>query len=435
MDSEKYWWKRAKIYELYIDKFAGTIGALADGLGYFEALGVNTLHLLPHYPSPMIDGGYDVTDYRGVRPELGSVEDFAALVSRAHERGLRILIDWPLNHTSTQHPWFAEARLSRDNPKRDFYLWSEKPDKFLEAPNAFPDMKASNWIYNPPTDDHYFATFYPEQADLNWDNPDVFAEIVGAMDFWIELGVDGFRLDAVPHLVKRDGTDCRGLPETHAILKRIRAHIEVNHPEVILVAEAHNTLPLTKAYFGAGDECHMAYNFVLAAETWLALATSDRGRLDACAEESRDIPENCQWITFLRNHDEISFDTAMDPEERRILMDFLDPDRRYVMKKAGLTSVRVATVFSGKRDGIREAFSLLFSMPGAPDIYYGDEIGMQNLDPEEGVLDTRKFVRGPFDRAAAAAAVQDPGSIFNEVARMLRQTNPSPGNDAAKSGM
>lgn len=423
MNSNKYWWKSAKIYELYIDKFAGTLAGVTDELDYFSTLGVNTLHLLPHYPSPMIDDGYDVTDYKGVRPELGTLQDFEELIHQAHAYGIRIVVDWPLNHTSIQHPWFSEARLSSDNPKRGFYLWSKDTERFSQAPNAFPDIKTSNWIFNPPTEDYYFATFYPEQADLNWDNPDVFREIVAAMDFWVEMGVDGFRLDAAPHLIKRDGTSCKGLRETHAVIKRLRAHLEAKYPEVILIAEAHEDLALTKEYFGKGDECHMAYNFVLAAEMWLALATGDATRLQKTIEESRDIPENCQWAIFLRNHDEISLDATMNPTERATLMHFLDPEERYVMKKIGLTSMRVASIFGGERDKIQKAFSLLYSTPGATVTYYGDEIGMQNLKHQEGVLDTRKFVRGPFDRAAAKLEMQDPTSLFNEVARLLRATN------------
>jgi maltose alpha-D-glucosyltransferase/alpha-amylase len=423
MNPNRYWWKIAKIYELYIDKFAGDIPGLIAELEYFKTLGIDTIHLLPHYPSPMVDDGYDVTDYCGVRAELGTLDDFKELLDKAHARGIRILVDWPFNHTSIQHPWFAEARLSKDNPKRDFYLWDDHNEKFSQAPNAFPDIKPSDWIYNPPTGDHYFATFYPEQADLNWDNPEVFEGIAAAMGFWADLGVDGFRLDAAPHLIKREGTSCKGLPETHATIKKLRARLEATHPEVILIAEAHEDLALTKEYFGKGDECHMAYNFVLASEMWLALATGDTARLQKTVEESRDIPENCQWAIFLRNHDEISLDAAMNPAERETLMRFLDPEERYVMKKIGLTSVRVANIFGGQRERIQKAFSLLYSTPGAPVTYYGDEIGMMNLEHQEGVVDTRKFVRGPFDRAAAKIEMQDPESLFNEVAKMLRQTN------------
>jgi|SRR5665213_841574 len=422
MQPKEYWWKKAKIYELYIDKFAGTIRGLIAELEYFETLGINTLHLLPHYPSPLVDDGYDVTDYCSVREELGTLEDFKVLVQQARERGIRILIDWAFNHTSIQHPWFSEARLSKESPKRDYYLWSETGKEFPDATNAFPDIKSSDWIYNPPTEDYYFATFYPEQADLNWDNEQVFREITSAMDFWAELGVSGFRLDAAPHLIKRNGTSCKGLPETHAIIKKIRAHLETKYPEVILIAEAQQDLAFTKEYFGKGDECQMAYHFGLMEEMWLALATNDTTRFVKMLEESRDIPENCQWAIFLRNHDEIAMG-VLPENDRATLLKFLDPEKQYVMEKAGLTSMRIANIFGGDRAKITKALEMLYSAPGASVTYYGDEIGMANLPRDRGITDTRKFVRGQFDRESAKLAMQDPESLFNEVARLLRKSN------------
>ncbi len=222
------WWMSAKLYELYIDKFSpdGTIAGLTASLDYFGSLGVDTLHLLPHYPSGGIDDGYDVTDYRAVRPELGTLGDFSQLIKEAHAGGLRIMVDFVLNHTSNKHPWFLEASASRQSPKRDFYLWSETGKEFPESPNPFPDFKQNNWIRNEATGDYYFATFYPEQPDLNWDNPAVEEAMWEHMAFWAQMGVDGFRLDAAPHLIKREGTRCKGLPETHAVLKKLRARLE-----------------------------------------------------------------------------------------------------------------------------------------------------------------------------------------------------------------
>ena len=423
MATPKYWWKEAKIYELYIDKFAGDLNGLAAELDYFAALGVNCLHLLPHYPSPMIDGGYDVTDYKNVRTELGTVEDFAELVRQAAARDIRIVIDWVSNHTSSEHPWFEEARSTKNNPYRNFYLWSETGKEFAQATNAFPDIKESDWIFNPRTGDYYFATFYPEQPDLNWDEPRVFAEMVEAMDFWIELGVSGFRLDAARHIIKRDGTDCINLPETHSVLKRIRAHFEERgFHDVILIAEAVGNLDVTKAYFGDGDECHMVYHFGLAEQMWLALAKGDRTKFERVLEESRDIPENCQWVVFLRNHDEIALGD-LDENDRAALMQFLDPDKRYWMEKANLTSMRLAEVFAGDETKIRAALEMLYKAPGAHVMYYGDEIGMRNLDRQEGIVDTRKYVRGVFDRESARSQMKDPGSLFNEVAKLMRSTS------------
>ena len=423
MAAQKYWWKEAKIYELYIDKFAGDLKGLTAELDYFTALGVNTLHLLPHYPSPMIDDGYDITDYKNVRPELGTLDDFAELVRQAAARDIRIIIDWPSNHTSSEHPWFEEARSSKDNPYRNFYLWSDTGKEFADATNAFPDIKDSDWIYNPRTEDYYFATFYPEQPDLNWDEPRVFAEMVEAMDFWIELGVSGFRLDAAPHLIKRDGTKCKGLPETHALLKRIRAHLEERgFHDVILIAEAFESLEQTKAYFGNGDECHMAYHFGLAEQMWLALAKGDLSKFQHMLEESTNIPENCQWAVFLRNHDEIALGD-LDEADRAALLGFLDPQKQYLMQKANLTATRLAEVFGGDRAKIGAALEMLYKAPGAHVMYYGDEIGMRNLERQEGLLDTRKYVRGNFDRAAAHLQMKDPESLFNEVAKLMRATN------------
>lgn len=423
MTEQKYWWKNAKIYELYIDKFADNLGDLTTKLDYFTTLGVNTLHILPHYPSPMIDDGYDVTDYKNVRQELGTLEDFAELVRQAAVRDMRIVIDWVSNHTSTEHPWFEAARSSKDSPYRDFYLWSETGKEFAGATNAFPDIKPSNWIYNPRTEDYYFATFYPEQPDLNWDNPRVFAEIREAMDFWIKLGVSGFRLDAAAHLIKRDGTNCKGLPETHAVLKRMRKHLEERgFHEVILIGEAFENIEQSKAYFGNGDECHMVYHFGLAEQMWLALAKGDKTGFERVLHESSAIPDNCQWVIFLRNHDEIALG-GIDEADRAALLQFLDPKKRYYMQKLNLTAVRLAEVFGGDKAKILGALETLYKTHGAHVMYYGDEIGMRNLEPQKGVLDTRKFVRGKFDWDAARSQMKDPESLFSEAARLIRSTD------------
>lgn len=419
-DTKTYWWKKAKIYELYIDKFAGDINGLIQHLEYVTALGINCLHLLPHFPSPMVDGGYDIVDYRGVRPELGTLGDFRELLAQAHARDIRIIIDFVLNHTSNQHPWFAEARGSRTNPKRDFYLWSDTGRGFEGSTNAFPDIKQSNWIYNPQTHDYYFATFYPEQPDLNWDNHEVYRAMCANMDFWADMGVDGFRLDAAPHLIKREGTASKGLPETHELIKRIRRHIEAKHPEVILLAEAHQTVALTKKYFGNGDECHLAYHFPLAEVLWLALAGEDKTSVETMVKDSFDIPVNCQWAVFLRNHDELSL-TTLSTEDRMRLIGFLDPHRAYLFKKSQAASVRVASVFDGNRKKIEAAFEMLYAIPGAPVMYYGDEIGMRNLPRAGAVVDTRTYVRGAFDWQEAEKQQRDSDSLFNHVAQIIQR--------------
>ncbi len=247
---DPFWWKDAKIYELYVDKFAVDFKGLSGKIGYFTRLGINTLHILPHYPSPMADDGYDISDYRDVRADLGTMEDFRAFIVAAHESGIRVITDFVLNHVSVEHPWFVEARSSKDNPKRGWFLWSDTGREYKDAWNAFPDIKDDNWIPNPATGDAYYATFYPDQPDLNWTNPEVEQTMIATMDFWADIGVDGFRLDAASVLIKKEGTRCRDLPETHAIIKRIRAHLDAKYPRgVIMLAEAHN-----KEYFGDGDE-------------------------------------------------------------------------------------------------------------------------------------------------------------------------------------
>ncbi len=419
MDTRTYWWKTAKIYELYIDKFAGNIDGLISHLDYFNTLGVNTLHLLPHYPSPMVDDGYDITDYQSVRDELGSIEDFQRLINEAHKRGLRVITDFVLNHTSNQHPWFIEASASKKNPKRDFYLWREIDYGFEGASNMFPDIKPSNWIHNLATEDYYFATFYPQQPDLNWDNEEVFDAMVSTMEYWAKMGVDGFRLDAAPFLVKRENTTSKGLTETHQVIKNIRARLEKNYPDVILLAEAAQSVALTKTYFGDGNECHMAYHFPLMEQMLMALVFDEPERVTYMTEQSFDIPDNCQWATFLRNHDEISLAT-LPPKEHEELFEAMDPQHLYAFEKLKTTSMRVAEIFRGDEQKILTALTTLYSAPGATIMYYGDEIGMRNLPVEEGIVDTRKYVRGAFDWDEADRQSKDPNSIFNQTAKIIR---------------
>jgi len=421
MQREKYWWKEARIYELYIDKFAGDIKGLTARLDYFTALGINCLHLLPHYPSAMVDDGYDITNYRGVRAELGTLDDFKDMLDQAHARGIRIITDFALNHTSDKHPWFLEASRSKHNARRDFYLWRDEPRGFDGASNMLPDTKSSNWIANPATADYYFATFYPQQPDLNWDNAEVAREMLANMEFWADLGIDGFRLDAAGFLIKREDSASRGLRETHQILKDIRARLEAKHPDVILLAESAEMPELTREYFGDGDECHMAYHFPLAEQLWMALAFRDRLPLQAMIERSfKDIPDNCAWAVFLRNHDEISLAT-LEEDARAQLIDALDPLHEYLFNKGDAISLRAANALHGDPQKIREAFELLYSMPGTPIMYYGDEIGMRNLSVQEGIVDTRRYVRGAFDWQEAERQIKDPGSLWNSTREIIRR--------------
>ncbi len=418
---QKYWWKSAKIYELYIDKFAGDIQGLIANLDYFTKLGVNALHILPHYPSPMVDDGYDITDYRGVREDLGTLDDFQQLITAAHDKGIRIIVDFVCNHTSDQHEWFIKARSSRDNPWRQFYLWSETGREFALASNGMSDVKPSNWIWNEATKDYYYATYYPNQPDLNWDYPAVYEEMIAIMKYWADMGVDGFRLDAIPNLIKRDGTRCRGLPETHALIKRLRHRLEEGYPNTILIAEARSDIATMKEYFGNGDECHMAYHFLLMEEMWAAIYRGNTERLKKIIEDSLTIPENCQWAIFLRNHDELALG-MIEPEEHEALLKFLDSESKFLFKQKR-TSVRLGHVFKGDREKTMDALRMLYTLPGAPIMYYGDEIGMQNLDHDPSIVDSRKYVRGRFDWDNAKRQLDDPESLLTAVSKLLQETN------------
>lgn len=413
------WWKSAKIYELYVDKFAGTFKNLSNQLEYFEKLGVTMLHILPHYPSPMQDGGYDVMDYLNVRPELGTLEDFDAFVKEAHTRGIRVMVDFILNHVSEHHPWFIDARTAKDSSHRDYFLWHEDEGRFKESWNAFPGIKPSNWIRNEPTEDYYYATFYPQQPDLNWDNPDVLDAMLANMDFWADRGVDAFRLDAVLTLVKRDGVVSKGLPETHDIIKKIRKHLDEKYGgRIALLAESHMEVDGIKSFFGASDECHLAYHFPMMESLLLAMMFGEVERVKEMLEKSDGIPANCAWAYFLRNHDEISLAT-LPLIRRNTLVTLLDPQGEYLFNYGQATAVRLANIFPDEAQR-REALKLLYALPGTTVMYYGDEIGMKNLPREDGVLDTRVFVRGPFDWEEAERQLSDPESLFHFTAALLR---------------
>lgn len=402
------------IYEVYIDKFAKNLRGMTGKLDYLKKLGVGCIWLLPHYPSPMIDDGYDVSDYLNIRSELGTLDDFRNFTTEAHENGIRVIIDFVLNHTSIEHRWFRE--------KKDFFLWSKTGTEFLGAVNPFSHIKPSNWILDKKTGEYYFSTFYPQQADLNWDNPEVFTEMMKVVDLWVNMGVDGFRLDAVPFLIKREGTECTNLPETHQIMKKIRAHLENKNPEVILLAEANGPLERVVEYFGNGDECHMVFHFHLMSAMFLALKRGIGENIDIVeklVKNSFNIPENCQWGTFLRNHDELTL-SHVSPARRDELLRWLDPGKLYSFKGGHGASVRLATIFKGDKEKIVEAFNLLFHLSGSPVIYYGDEIGMENIKLLDSPLDTRKYVRGDFDWQEAEEQSADPDSLLSLVSQVIK---------------
>lgn len=416
--ANNHWWQKAVFYELYVEKFTGNFRKLAERLDYFSALGVDCLQVLPHYPSPMKDGGYDVSDYRGVRRDLGTLADFKNFVAAVQERNIRVIIDLVLNHTSEKHPWFLEARRTKDNPKRDYYLWSESGTGFKEAVNAFPDIKKKNWIYNPGTKDYYYATFYPEQPDLNWNNPKVFSEITAIMDFWFSCGVSGFRLDAASHLVKKENSPSKSLPETHAILKRLRAYIKTKAPEAVLLAEVEDSLTEVKKYFGEGDECQLVYNFPLASKMIFAAMRGNASLIGGILNESKSIPTDAAWVAFLRNHDELSL-LMLSAPERQELRAYADAQGRYGFREGRDLAMRLASIFRKEPQKIREAFRMLLALPAAAVIYYGEEIGMENKKLLFRPKDTRKYVRGDFDWREAERQMKDPDSLFSYVKKLV----------------
>jgi maltose alpha-D-glucosyltransferase/alpha-amylase len=316
------WYKDAIIYELPVKSFAdgnndgiGDFPGLIDKLDYVRDLGVTCLWLLPFFQSPLKDDGYDISAYCDVHPSYGTLEDFRRFLKAAHDRQMQVVIELVLNHTSDQHPWFERARTSRPGlPERDFYVWSETNDKYRDARIIFVDSERSNWSWDPTAHGYYWHRFFHHQPDLNYDNPAVLHEVQRILDFWLDLGVDGFRLDAVPYLVEREGTSCENLPETHAIIKAIRRHVDSRAPNRMLLAEANHLPAEVRAYFGDGDECHMAYHFPLMPRIFMALHVEDRSPITDILDQTPAIPDTCQWALFLRNHDELTLSMLTEDE-------------------------------------------------------------------------------------------------------------------------
>lgn len=379
--SDPLWYKDAIIYELHVKAFAdsnndgiGDFGGLIEKLDYLQDLGVTCLWLLPFFPSPLKDDGYDISDYLGVHPSYGTMEDFQAFLDAAHERGLQVLIELVVNHTSDQHPWFQAARLAPPgSPERDFYVWSDTPEKYKEARIIFTDTEKSNWTWDPVAQAYYWHRFFSHQPDVNFDNPRVMDEVLKALRFWLDMGVDAIRLDAIPYLVEREGTNCENLPETHAAIKRIRAEIDAHYSGRMILAEANQWPSDVRPYFGDGDECHMTFHFPLMPRIYMALRQEDRLPITDIMAQTPDIPENCQWGLFLRNHDELTLEMVTNDERDYMYLAYsADPRMRINL---GIRR-RLAPLVDNNRRRIELLNSLLFSFPGTPIIYYGDEIGM-----------------------------------------------------------
>ncbi|MFY9804696.1 MAG: maltose alpha-D-glucosyltransferase [Candidatus Acidiferrales bacterium] len=390
------WYKDAIIYQLHVRTFCdsnsdgiGDFPGLMQKLDYLQDLGINAIWLLPFFPSPLRDDGYDIANYRAIHPNYGTLDDFKAFLAAAHARGIRVIIEMVLNHTSDQHPWFQESRSSRDNPKRDWYVWSDTDDRYRAVRIIFLDTELSNWAWDPVSKSYYWHRFFSHQPDLNYDNPAVFDEMWDVMKFWLELGVDAFRLDAVPYLIERDGTNCENLPETHAIIRELRKRLDQSFPGRMLLAEANQWPADVRAYFGDGDEFHMAFHFPLMPRIFMAVQLEDRKPIIEILEQTPQIPENCQWCTFLRNHDELTLEMVTDIE-RDYMYDVYARDKTMRLN-LGIRR-RLAPMMDDDRRRIQLLNVLLMSLPGTPVLYYGDEIGMG----DNVYLGDRNGVRTPM---------------------------------------
>ncbi|MEO8542987.1 MAG: maltose alpha-D-glucosyltransferase, partial [Burkholderiaceae bacterium] len=375
------WYRDAVIYQLNVKAFYDTNG---DGVGdfkgvtakldYVKELGVNTVWLMPFYPSPLRDDGYDISEYEDVHPQYGTLDDFREMLGEAHKRGLRVITELVINHTSDQHPWFQAARKSpAGSPERDFYVWSDTDQLYQGTRIIFTDTETSNWSWDPVAKQFFWHRFFSHQPDLNFDNPAVFEAVLKTMRFWLDMGVDGFRLDAIPYLIERDGTSNENLPETHAVIKKLRAAIDAEYKNRLLLAEANMWPEDVREYFGDGDECHMAYHFPLMPRMYMAIAQEERHPITEIMQQTPEIPEGCQWTIFLRNHDELTLEMVTN-KERDYMYNMYAADKRARIN-LGIRR-RLAPLMDNDIDSVKLMNGMLLSMPGSPIIYYGDEIGM-----------------------------------------------------------
>jgi maltose alpha-D-glucosyltransferase / alpha-amylase len=419
LDADPLWYKDAVIYQLHIKSFfdsnndgVGDFAGLIAKLDYIAGLGVTAIWLLPFYPSPRRDDGYDIAEYKGVHPDYGSIADVRRFVNEAHRRGLRVITELVINHTSDQHPWFQRARLAKPgSAHRNFYVWSDNDQAYSGTRIIFLDTEKSNWTWDPVANAFFWHRFYSHQPDLNFDNPLVFKEVVRIMKFWLDLGIDGLRFDAVPYLIEREGTSNENLPETHAVLKNIRKELDKSYPNRMFLAEANMWPEDVQQYFGDGDECHMAFHFPLMPRMYMALAQEDRFPLTDILRQTPEIPANCQWSIFLRNHDELTLEMVTS-RERDYLWNFYAEDRRARIN-LGIRR-RLAPLMQRDRRRVELLNSFLLSMPGTPVIYYGDEIGMGDnihLGDRDGVRTPMQWTsdrNGGFSRTDPAKLVLPP---------------------------
>jgi len=442
---QSLWYKNAVFYQVYVRAFKdsngdghGDLPGLTEKLDYLKDLGVDCIWLMPIYPSPLKDDGYDIADYYNIAETFGTIDDFKVLLDAAHERGIRLIMDLVMNHTSDAHPWFQSARADRNSLYRDYYVWSDTNQKYKDARIIFLDTEPSNWTWDEQAGQYYWHRFYASQPDLNFDNPKVREEMLNIARFWLDLGIDGFRADAVPYLFEREDTVCENLPETHAYLKKVRAFIEEHYPGRILLCEANQWPEDVRPYFGDGDEFHMGFHFPIMPRIYMALKKGYTDDLRGILNRTPSIPENCQWCTFLRNHDELTLE-MVTPKERQWMWEQYAPEPRMRLN-LGIRR-RLAPLLDNDPRKIKLAESLLFTLPGSPIIYYGDEIGMGDniwLEDRNGVRTPMQWddtanagftasapfsplLEGVFSPAKVNVAAQraDTSSLFNSLRQMI----------------
>ncbi|WP_336923069.1 maltose alpha-D-glucosyltransferase [Aquipuribacter sp. SD81] len=425
LDNDPHWYKKAVFYEVLVRAFSDSTGSgsgdfqgLMDRLDYIQWLGVDCLWLPPFYASPLRDGGYDISDYYAVLPEFGTLPQFTELVSAAHARGIRVVTDLVMNHTSDAHPWFQASRSDPEGPYGDFYVWSDTDEKYSDARIIFVDTETSNWTFDPVRRQYFWHRFFSHQPDLNFENPAVQDAMLDIVRFWMDLGIDGFRLDAVPYLFEEEGTNCENLPRTHEFLAKVRKVVDEEYPGRILLAEANQWPKEVVPYYGddAAPECHMCFHFPVMPRLYYALRDERAGSVLDILADTPEIPATGQWGTFLRNHDELTLE-MVTTSERAAMYGWYAPDPR-MRANIGIRR-RLATLLDNSRAEIELIHALLLSMPGSPCLYYGDEIGMgDNI-----WLEDRDGVRTPMqwnpDRNAGFSTVPDPGKLYLPVVQSL----------------
>jgi maltose alpha-D-glucosyltransferase/alpha-amylase len=417
-EAEPLWFKRAVFYEIHIRGFfdangdgSGDFRGLTEKLDYLQWLGIDCIWLLPFYRSPLRDGGYDISDFGNVHPDYGSVADVEELINAAHARRIRVIADLVMNHTSADHPWFQESRSDPNSPRRNWYVWSDTPERYPDARIIFIDTESSNWTYDPVAGAYYWHRFFSHQPDLNYANPDVREAMIEVLRFWLDLGLDGFRLDAVPYLFEREGTNCENLPETHAYLKRVRKEIDENYPDRVLLAEANQWPADVVEYFGDGDECHMAFHFPVMPRMFMAIRREEAAPIYEILHQTPHIPDTAQWGLFLRNHDELTLEMVTDEERDYMYAEYAKDPR---MKLNLGIRRRLAPLLDNGRDEIELLHAIMFSLPGSPVLYYGDEVAMGDnvfLGDRDGVRTPMQWTgdrNGGFSRADFAQLYAPP---------------------------